>query len=380
LSERLPDALILSVPLIDGPGYDVAHHLRSLPDGTVPPILILSRQIGFLDKVMAIRCGADAFFDEVQEPVVLVQKLLSLFERDKAINYTIMSVEDDISQSDFIKAVLESVGYNVVVVNDPRQFEEALLSVQPDLLLLDVMLGPVSGFELARYVRSDDRFAATPIIFLTTQNQLNAHVESARVGGDEHLIKPVAPQLLIAAVAGRLERYRVVKRLIGRDGLTHFLTMGTFMETADKLVTRRFQGSGTLVLLLIDIDHMESINDKYGYAAGDRVIGALAKLLKSKLRNAETFARLAGDEFAIIMDNIDDRELAEVATQIVQEFEAIVHVANGQQFKATISAGAAALEYDNNVKSWLTNAKLALKSAKSGGRNRVMKAKSKSPI
>lgn len=378
LQERLPDALILSIPLMDGPGYDVAHHLRSLPDGNIPPIIILSRQIGFLDKVMAIRCGADAFFDDLPEASLLVNKLLSLFERDKPQKYTVLSVEDDPSQASFIKGVLESVGYNVVSIGDPRIFEETLLSVQPDILLLDVMLGPVSGFELARYVRADDRFAATPIIFLTTQNQLNAHVESARVGGDEHLIKPVAPQLLIASVAGRLERYRVLRKLIGRDGLTHFLTMGTFMESTEKLLHKRFQGTGSFVLLLIDIDHMESINDKFGFAAGDRVIAALAKLLKGKLRNAELFARMGGDDFAVVMDGVDDRELAEVATQIVQEFEALVHTANGQQFHATISAGAASLDIDNNVKTWLTNAKLALKSAKTGGRNRVMKAKTKS--
>jgi diguanylate cyclase (GGDEF)-like protein len=377
IQERLPDGLILSIPLIDGPGYDVAHHMRSLPDGNLPPVLILSHQIGFLDKVMAIRCGADAFFDELSEPNVIIKKLKSLFERDKPGHYTIMSVEDDPSQSEFIKGILDSVGYKVQVVNDPRQFEEAFLSIQPDLLLLDVMLGPVSGFELARYVRSDDRFAATPIIFLTTQNQLNAHVESARVGGDEHLIKPVAPQLLISAVAGRLERYRVLKKLIGRDGLTQFYTLGTFMESLDKLISKRFQGNGTMVLLLINIDHMEQINDRFGYAAGDRVIGTLAKMLRARLRNAEIFARLGGDEFAVVMDGIDDRELAEVATQIVQEFESQTHTANGQLFKVTISAGAAALDLDNNVKSWLNNAKLALKSAKTGGRNRVMKAKSK---
>ncbi|HEY9790004.1 MAG TPA: diguanylate cyclase [Candidatus Obscuribacterales bacterium] len=377
IQERLPDALILSVPLIDGPGYDVAHHLRQLPDGNVPPILILSRQIGFLDKVMAIRCGADAFFDDVSEPQVIVQKLNSLLERDKASNYTILSVEDDISQSDFIKGILESVGYNVVVVNDPQQFEEAFLSVQPDLLLLDVMLGAVSGFELARYVRADDRFLATPIIFLTTQNQLNAHVESARVGGDEHLIKPVAPPLLIAAVAGRLERYRMLKRLIGRDGLTQFLTLGTFMESANKLLSRRYSGTGELVLLLIDVDHMELINDRYGFAAGDRVLASLARMLKEKLRNAEIFARLGGDDFAVVIEGLDDRELAEIATQIVKEFENMAHVTNGQEFRATISAGAASLDLDNNIKAWLNNAKLALKSAKSGGRNRVMKAKAK---
>lgn len=378
LHERLPDALILSIPLIDGPGYDVAQELRLLPDGHVPPILIVSRQIGFLDKVMAIRCGADAFFTELSDTSIIVKKLQSLFERDQTTNYTILSVEDDPDQVVIIRSILESVGYNVHSISDPAQFEEALLATNPDLLLLDVMLGSMSGFELARYVRSDDRYAATPIIFLTTQNQLNAHVESARVGGDEHLIKPVAPQLLISAVAGRLERYRVLKKLIGRDGLTQFLTLGSFMDAAEQLLTKRYQGSGSLVLLMIDVDDMELINDRYGYSAGDRVLGSLAKMLKAQLRNAEVFGRLGADDFAVIVDGVDDRELAEVATQIIREFEATKFSANGQNFNCTISAGAAALEVDMTLKTWMNNAQIALKSAKSNGKNRVMKAKARS--
>jgi diguanylate cyclase (GGDEF)-like protein len=378
LHDRLPDALILSIPLIDGPGYDVAQELRAMPDGMIPPILIVSRQIGFLDKVMAIRCGADAFFDELSDTSVIVKKMQSLFERDIPQNFTILSVEDDPDQVIIIRSILESVGYNVHSISDPRQFEEALLATSPDLILLDVMLGPMSGFELARYVRSDDRYAATPIIFLTTQNQLNAHVESARVGGDEHLIKPVAPQLLIAAVSGRLERYRILRNLIGRDGLTGFHTLGSFMEEAEKLLTKRYQGSGSMVMLMIDVDDMEVLNDRFGYTAGDRVLHALAKQLRERLRNAEAFGRLGADDFAVIVDGVDDRELAEVATQIIRDFESTVHDVNGNQFKATISAGAAALELDMNLKTWMNNAQIALKSAKSNGKNRVMKAKTRS--
>jgi diguanylate cyclase (GGDEF)-like protein len=377
LEQRLPDALILSMPLVDGPGYDVAYHLRSLPDGQVPPVLIVSRQMGFLDKVTAIRCGADCFFNELSEPDSIVGKLKNLLERDKPQNYTILSVEDDREQAWLIQQILGSVGYKVRSLHDPVQFEEAFLSTRPDLLLLDVMLGAVSGFELAKYVRSDDRFAATPIIFLTTQNQLEAHVESARVGADEHLIKPVAPQLLIAAVAGRLERYRILKQQIGRDGLTQFLTLGSFMEAAEHMLTRRYQGHG-MVMLLVDVDHMELINDRYGYAAGDRVIESLAKLLKRKLRVAELFGRIDGDGFAVLLESIDDSELAEIATELIRDFEGLAHQSNGQIFKATISAGAAMLDAEMDLKGWLGHARLALKSAKTGGRNRVMKAKPRS--
>src|SRR5262249_28892481 len=157
-----------------------------------------------------------------------------------------------------------------------------------------------------------------------------------------------------------------------------FLTIGTFMEAAEKILGKRFQGSGSMVMLLMDIDHMEQINDTYGYASGDKVISSFAKLLKNTIRNAEILARIDGDEFAVVVDGIDDRELDEVATQCIRDFEGMHHESAGRQFSATVSAGAAALDIDMDLKTWLANARLALKSAKSGGRNRVMKAKARS--
>src|SRR5262249_24289661 len=145
---------------------------------------------------------------------VIVQKLRFLFERGKPERYRILSVEDDPDTANFVVNTLGNAGYNVAWVQDPRKFEEALLTFCPDLILLDIVMGEINGFELARFVRQNERFAPLPILFLTTQNQLEAHIESARAGGDHHLIKPVNPQLLVATVAGKLERYRIFQKLL----------------------------------------------------------------------------------------------------------------------------------------------------------------------
>jgi CheY-like chemotaxis protein len=121
--------------------------------------------------------------------------------------FKILSVEDDLEQAHFIKSTLESAGYKVLHIADPSEFEQSLISFAPDLVLLDIMLGDdISGHDLARAVRRNDTFNKLPIVFLTTQNQVKMHLESARAGGDEHLIKPISPQLLISAIAGRLQQ------------------------------------------------------------------------------------------------------------------------------------------------------------------------------
>lgn len=204
---RLPDAIIVSIPLPDSTGYDVVEQLRSMPEGHRPVVCLVGEYAAFKYKVDGIRAGADVFLEEPFDASDVVAKVKTLIRRDKTENYKILSVEDDLDQAIFITSTLESVGYSVRHIADPSLFEETLLSFAPDLVLLDIMLGDMTGHELAQFVRQHEVFATIPIIFLTTENQLNAHIESARVGGDDHLIKPIPPQLLVAAIAGRLDRY-----------------------------------------------------------------------------------------------------------------------------------------------------------------------------
>lgn len=375
LKGGLPDAMMLSLPLVDSPGYDVSQAMRSLPGGQTPPIIIMSRKTDFLDKVQSIRAGADAYFDDTADMAQIIKKMKLLMERDTPEQFKILHVEDDQDQINFVKSTLESVGYQVTSLMDPTLFEQVLLETDPDLILLDVMMGGVNGFELARFVRQHERYIATPIIFLTTQNQLNAHIESARVGGDDHLIKPIPPPLLIAACAGRLERYRFIKRLIGRDGLTSTLNVSLLMEKATSLIKDNQNQRFSSVLLLLDIDHMSSINDNFGWATGDKVLVSLANLLKRTFRQAEAIGRRGGDEFAVIVTDLEDHELAELATQVVRDFEGTSHSVGGQTLRATISAGASVLEYDMDLKSWFATAEVALKTARQQGGNCVMKAK-----
>ena len=115
----------------------------------------------------------------------------------------ILSVEDDPDQAAFIRAFLESAGYQVRTCTDPKNFESFLSSFNPDLVLLDVMLPGMTGYELARYLRQDERYATLPVIFLTTQGNIEARIEAARSGGDDHLVKTCASRF--AAFIGDCE-------------------------------------------------------------------------------------------------------------------------------------------------------------------------------
>jgi diguanylate cyclase (GGDEF)-like protein len=377
VQQNMPAGLIVILPIEDQSGYALVERIRALDGGDKPPILVISNKAGFLDKVQAVHCGADGFFENPVDWEALSSRLRYLLDRNKPSNYRILSVEDDPDQAAFIKAVLESAGYQVHSMDDPKLFEEAVIAVQPDLLLLDIMLPGISGFQLARYIRQDDRFATLPILFLSTQNALAAHIESARSGADDHLVKPVAPQLLLSAVASRLERARFLKSLLHRDGLTRLLTHAAFMEEADAVVAQCKRDANKLAaLFIVDVDHFSDINRKYGYQAGDRVLTTLATVMRQRLRQSDKVGRYAGEELIGIVEDLEEEDAIKLAMRLLEDFREVKHKADdGSTFSATFSAGLCIFEPQiMDLERWRRLTEQAVKAAKSNGRDCVMKA------
>lgn len=373
-----PAAFIVILPLLDDEnGYELVEKLRQMPAGDEPPILVVSNKAGFLDKVQAIHCGADGFYESPVDWQRLLQRLRYLLDRNKPHMYRVLSVEDDPDQAAFIRSILESSGYQVHMIDDPKLFEEALLAISPDLLLLDIMLPGITGFELARYVRQNERYATLPILFLSTQNALDAHIESARVGADDHLIKPIAPQLLLSAVASRLERARLINSLLHRDGLTKLLTHTAFMDEAEGVVAQCKRDADKLAcLFIVDLDNFRQINTKYGYQTGDRVLTTLSTIMRQRIRQSDKVGRYAGEQLIGIVEDLDEYDAIKLATRFLEDFALLEHKASdGTTFKATVSAGICMFEPGiMDLNRWRRLTEQAVKAAKAAGRNCVMKA------
>jgi diguanylate cyclase (GGDEF)-like protein len=378
LDEELPRGVITDIRLPDASGYDLVEHIRGLPLPAAEslPILILSPLSPFLDKVEAIHCGADGYFEKPVDWEALMRRLQHLLERNRPESARILSVEDDPHQSAFVSAVLKSAGYDVCVCDDPTGFEADLVAFKPDLVLMDIMLPGITGYDLVRYLRQDERHAALPVIFLTTDGQLQARIETAKVGGDDHLLKPVPPPLLLSAVAARLERSRFLKGLLDRDGLTRLLTHTAFLERARAAIALKQRHEAKLsAWVMIDLDHFKAINDKYGHPVGDRVLSALSALLRRRLRQADTIGRYGGEEFAVLIDDLPEPDTARLISRLLEEFAALEHqVAGGGSFHCTFSAGVAMLQEGMDLDEWKKAADDALYEAKAAGRRRVVAA------
>jgi diguanylate cyclase (GGDEF)-like protein len=371
---EMPDGLIVEIPLPDGDAYELVEHVRTLPGGDDIAIIIVSKQTGFLDKVRSIHCGADAHFEKPVDMKAMLRRMRYLLDKRRQEAPRILSVEDDPDQAAFIRAFLESAGYQVRTCTDPKNFDSFISSFNPDLVLLDVMLPGMTGYELARYLRQDERHATLPVIFLTTQGNIEARIEAARSGGDDHLVKPVPPALLLSSVSARLDRSRFLQTLLHKDGLTNLLNHSSFMEQAQVTIAQQKRKGNFTALILIDVDNFRHINERHGYPGGDKVLVALSLLLRKRLRQSDIIGRYGGDEFGIIAEGIDEQEALTLAARLLADFAATAHSTPLHAgFFASASAGISVLDAKTmDLERWVQSAFSALSAAKQAGRNCAM--------
>jgi len=362
-SKRLPDGLIIDASLRGGSPLELARLVRQKPDSEDVPIVLVGEEGAFNEKITAIQAGCDDFWNSKAEAEVLNQKASRVFAKICTPRYKILVVEDDPVQAAAMHAFLDSAGFEPLVMTDPSQFEEGLLASQPDLILLDLLLGEMTGFDLAKFVRQNDKFDTTPIVFLTTQNQLQNQVRGKRLG-DDYLIKPATPELLVSTIAGRIERYRAIKGLVGRDGLTGSLAYAEFMNAANRM---KKAASINPIMLVLDIDGLSNINDRFSFASGEKVISTVGDILKKTFREFGVVGRVSGDEFAIVADNLSVDEFLTLVQMVKQEFEQTAFQWEEGQFKASITFGIASLKGERTVTEWLDTSYRALAEAKRHG-------------
>jgi diguanylate cyclase (GGDEF)-like protein len=338
-------------------------------------VVVVVGEKSFADRVEALHAGADVAVDRPLDEQGFARRVTALLERGRAEPSRVLSVEDDPDQGEFVRSVLESGGYVVKVCRDPGRFEADVIAFRPDLVLLDVNLPGVSGYDLARFLRQNEAHAALPVVFLTGEGRDDARIRSVRAGGDDHLVKPVAPGLLLSTVTARLERARTLRALLSRDGLTGLSNHTAFLEGLRTAWKRNDRSPGRgLALVSLDLDSFKSVNDRYGHPTGDRVLASLGALLRRRLRGTDLVGRLGGEEFGIVLEDLRGGEAVTLLNRLLDEFSKIEFAADDGAFRVTFSAGISCLATGMSLEAWRSSADEALYAAKRAGRSRVVLA------
>ncbi len=377
IDEKTPDALVSDVLVPDGTGYEVVSHLRELAGGKAPPVIVTSAVQGFLDRVEAVRRGADAFFEKPIDFAALVRTLENLLERTREITPRVLLVTTTDADTDFVESVFGSAGYNLRVCREPRRFDAELSALRPDLVLLSADLAD-AACDLTRWLRQKQGMTTVPVIVVGGDGSGEMRLRCVRAGADDWLPDGVLPGLLLATAAVRIERARFVRNLMEHDGLTGLLTHSAFMGHLHRAFhDHQRHPARKPSLILIDVDHFKTVNDRYGHPVGDRVLAVLGSLLRRSLRRSDAIGRYGGEEFAVLLDDLDASDAQRLIERMRAEAAALPHNDDsGSTFQVTFSAGIAAVpEGATEPEAWTAAADRALYTAKNEGRNRVVAAK-----
>jgi len=231
------------------------------------------------------------------------------------VSESVLVVDDDPDVARFVEVNLRSAGYEVTVASDGQEALERAVELRPDLVLLDVMMPKLDGFEVAQRLRRDARTSSTSIIMLTAKALSSDKVLGLSTGADDYIIKPFDPVELLARVKGTLRRAREMRALSPLTGLPGNIRV-------QEEIRRRVAEEQPFSLLYADVDHFKAYNDHYGFVRGDRAIQAMARLASEVVHDLvgpEGFVgHVGGDDFLLIVPP----DLAEtVAARLCERFD-----------------------------------------------------------
>jgi diguanylate cyclase (GGDEF)-like protein len=228
---------------------------------------------------------------------------------------TILVVDDDPDIARFVEVNLRSAGYDVTVAGDGEEALEKASDIRPDLVLLDVMMPRIDGFEVAQRLRKNPQTANTSIIMLTAKALSADKVTGLQSGADDYIIKPFDPIELLARVKGTLRRAKEMRNLSPLTGLPGNIRIQEEIE-------RQVRENRPFAVLYCDLDNFKAYNDQKGFVRGDRLIQSVARIIQDAVldRNGtEGFVgHVGGDDFVAV---VDPDAAEDVAKRICERFE-----------------------------------------------------------
>ena len=291
----------------------------------------------------------------------------------------VLIVDDKHQHRELLMALLTKAGYKVTAVSDG---EEAIItadSVMPDLILLDLKMPGLDGFEVCKRLKKTDKTRDTPVIILTCTTETESITKGFDVGAVDYVIKPCDNKVLLARIKVHLGLFTKAKKLIffaESDALTKLANRRRFDEFLELEWRRAKRTKSLIAMLLLDIDCFKAYNDTYGHLEGDRVLQMVAKEIRNACnRPGDLYARYGGEEFAVIFGNITKGSVEIIAERLRAKIESlrIAHSASMVSDVLTVSIGVSSIvpsKKDPQTK-LISLADKHLYEAKNGGRNRV---------
>lgn len=272
---------------------------------------------------------------------------------------------------------LQAEGYIVDESSDVETAVKLLRENSYDLILLELMLYPGSGYELFDFLKEDPTLKWVPLIVLSARNRTSDKVRCFRLGADDFAAKPFQYEELSARIHGLLRRTKNFEQMAFRDPLTGVYNRRFFDHQILVELQRIGRYPAFISLIFIDIDRFKQVNDTLGHHVGDLVLQGVAHLLQNQLRATDLVARYGGEEFVVVMPNTPGKTAKKAIENVLQRVRTEPVAENeGQPVYVTFSAGISEWQAGMSVEEWVRRSDAAMYTAKQTGRNKAVLADS----
>lgn len=289
----------------------------------------------------------------------------------------VLVVDDHKLNVKLLTDILEDENFIVYSTDNGLSVLEMTLKVLPDVILLDIMMPGLDGFEVCKLLKENDEVNDIPIIMVTAKAEGIDVKKALEYGAFDYIKKPIDEIEVIARIQSALrfkQSQDLLKELAMKDRLTDLYNHALLIELFEKELAKQQRSDGDIAFVMIDVDHFKKINDTYGHTSGNIVLKELANILKNSVRRGDIVGRYGGEEFGLVLPEIDKQGTWQMCERIRKKIEGISFNTDGKEsIHITVSMGI----YHKSSKDYMTGSEIIQKSdeklyqAKANGRNRV---------
>jgi two-component system, cell cycle response regulator len=269
--------------------------------------------------------------------------------------------------------------YNVVAISQPEKASDIVKSDDIDLVITDIMMSPVSGFEILRRVKEVNEIIEVILLTGEAPDKIKPAVSAMQSGAHDYLLKPVNLRELKEAIRSalgkqqlRMEKKQLLLELVrmrDTDCVTGLSNQRSFFSQFSEEFQRSLRYQRTLGCVFLDVDKFKAINQRYGHFRGDQVLERIGNVLIKHTRGSDITCRYGGDEFVVVMPEADQQGARGLAEKLRQLIATELYNFADQPLKVTVSLGVSVYEVGSpqSAESLLSAADAALLSAKRAG-------------
>lgn len=291
----------------------------------------------------------------------------------------LLVVDDEVSNIELIAEIFPD--YNVLFATHGKRALEMAASENPDVILLDIMMPDIDGYEVCRRLKLEKKTRPIPVIFISVLGDVAAETLGLELGAIDYISKPFSPAIVKMRVINQIELKRTREKLTQMsltDALTKLANRRYFDKVLVQEYARHIRSGGDLSLILLDIDHFKKFNDTHGHICGDNCLQQVAGMLGGMIRATDFVARYGGEEFVCILPETNYEGAQAIAEKIRTTIAGLTIVQDGFDIvdQVTVSLGVVtgSCTPSRSPLMFVAKADELLYKAKSAGRNSFISA------